>query len=167
MKAKDLMTKNPKTCEPDHNLICATQIMEEEDCGIVPVTEGNGDARVVGVVTDRDIALHLGAVNAKPSAVKVKEVMSTDLVSCAPNSEAEEISRRLQDAQVRRILVVDGDRLLGVIATADLARASGSGKGIGREVQRVVKSVSQEPSAPSRRPARPKPAGRSSSRPRA
>ena len=60
MKARDLMTSQPKTCEPDHDLTCAIRIMREEDCGIVPVTEGNGDARVVGVVTDRDIALFLG-----------------------------------------------------------------------------------------------------------
>ena len=56
MKAKDLMTKNPKTCEPGHDLLCALRIMKDEDTGIVPVTEGNGQARVVGVVTDRDIA---------------------------------------------------------------------------------------------------------------
>ena len=144
MKASELMTSDPRCCEPGHDLRCALRIMKEEDCGIVPITRGNGAARVVGVVTDRDIALHLGAVDRKPSEVRVEEVMTTDVVSCAPEDDAHEVSRRMQAAQVRRVLVVDGGRLAGVIATADLARATGSGRGVGEEVQRVIIGVSRE-----------------------
>jgi CBS domain-containing protein len=144
MNARELMTKDPRCCEPDHDLRCALRIMKEEDCGIVPVTRGNGAARVVGVVTDRDIALHLGASNQKPSDVRVEEVMTTDLVSCGPEEDDRAVSRKMQEAQVRRILVIDGGRLAGVISTADLARATGSGRGIGEDVQRVIVGVSQE-----------------------
>ena len=143
MKARELMTKEPRCCEPDHDLTCALRIMKDEDCGIVPVTRGNGAARVVGVVTDRDIALHLGAVDARPSDVRVEHVMTTDLVSCAPEDDTHQVSRRMQESQVRRVLVVDGDRLAGVISTADLARAS-SAKGVGDEVKRVIVEVSQD-----------------------
>ncbi len=144
MRARELMTKEPRCCEPDHDLRCALRIMKEEDCGIVPVTRGNGAARVVGVVTDRDIALHLGAMDAKPSDVRVEDVMTTDLVACAPEDDAHRVGQRMREAQVRRILVVDGSRLAGVISTADLARASGSGKGVGDEVRRVIVEVSQD-----------------------
>ena len=96
MKAKQLMTKDPKTCAPDHDVLCALRIMKDEDCGIVPVTEGNGHTRVVGVVTDRDIALYLGSVDKKPSDVQVRDVMSTDLVSCATGDEDSQISRLMQ-----------------------------------------------------------------------
>jgi CBS domain-containing protein len=143
MKAKQLMTRDPKTCEPDHDLVCALRIMKDENCGIVPVTEGNGHARIVGVVTDRDIALHLGSVDQKPSDVQVRDVMSTNLVSCAAGDDDSQISRLMQRAQVRRVLVCEDGRLQGVISTADLARATGSGRGIGEEIQRVIVDVSQ------------------------
>ena len=145
MKAKDLMTKNPRTCEPGHDLLCAVRIMKEEDTGIVPVTEGNGEARVVGVLTDRDIALELGSRDAKPSEVRVDDVMNTDVVSVRPDADVTEVSRRMQEAQVRRILVVDDGRLVGIISTADLARASARKEGqLGEEVESVIEKVSED-----------------------
>jgi CBS domain-containing protein len=144
--ARDLMTESPRTVEPDDDLAVAIRIMQEEDCGIVPVTEGNGDLRVVGVITDRDIALHLGSRDAKPSSVPVQDAMTTRVVSVGPDAEAQEISRRMQEAQVRRILVTDGGRLLGVISTADLARSAKKRgqKALGNEVERVIVGVSEE-----------------------
>lgn len=145
MKAKELMTKNPRTCEPGHDLLCALRIMKDEDTGIVPVTEGNGEARVVGVVTDRDIALELGSRDTAPSEVKVGDVMSTDVVSVRPDADVTEVSRRMQEAQVRRVLVVDDGRLVGIISTADLARASSRKDGkLGEEVESVIEKVSED-----------------------
>jgi len=146
MKAKDLMTPDPTTCKPSDNLKTVLGVMRKEDCGIVPITEGNGENRVVGVVTDRDIALALGERDERPSAVRVSEVMTTDIVSCEPDADVREVSRKMQDAQVRRILVVEGGRLLGVIATADLARAStqSSKDRVGEEVEKVMEKVSED-----------------------
>ena len=145
MKAKDLMTKNPRTCEPDHDLLCALRIMKEEDTGVVPVTEGNGQSRVVGVLTDRDIALELGSRDAGPSEVRVGDVMKTDVVSVRPDADVTEVSRRMQEAQVRRILVVDDGRLVGIVSTADLARASSRKDGqLGEEVESVIEKVSED-----------------------
>lgn len=143
MKARTLMTSDPATCQPEDDLHCAVRIMKVENCGIVPVTKGNGETRVVGVVTDRDIALFLGTTDARASTVKVEDVMSTSLVSCAPDADAHEVSRRMQDAQVRRLLVLEGRHLVGVISTADLARATGYGLGIGEEVKQIVVEVSR------------------------
>ena len=146
MKAKDLMTPDPTTCKPSDNLKTVLEVMRKEDCGIVPITEGNGENRVVGVVTDRDIALALGERDERPSAVRVSEVMTTDIVSCEPDADVHEVSRKMQDAQVRRILVVEGGRLRGVIATADLARAStqSSKDRVGEEVEKVMEKVSED-----------------------
>jgi CBS domain-containing protein len=144
MKARELMTKDPKTCERDHDLGCTIRIMKEEDCGIVPVTEGNGEARVVGVVTDRDIALHLGERDAKPSEVRVGQVMSIRLVSCSPDDDVKDVSRRMQESQVRRILIVEDGRLRGVVSTADLARAAAGETRMEKEVARVIEEVSEE-----------------------
>jgi CBS domain-containing protein len=147
MKAREVMTENPKTCAPDHDLACALRIMREEDCGIVPITEGNGEARVLGVVTDRDIALYLGSSDAKPSSVRVRDVMSTKLVACSPDDGVKDVTAKMQDAQVRRILVVEDDHLRGVISTADVARAqTGSGR-MEKEVGRLIERVS-EPGGP-------------------
>ena len=146
MKARDLMTPNPKTCAPDHELTCAIRIMKEEDVGIVPITEGNGDARVVGVVTDRDVALHLGDRDKKPSEVRVSDVMTRRVVAVEPNADVSDVSRKMQEAQVRRVLVVENGKLSGVISTADLARASSSSSRdrVGEEVERVMEKVSEE-----------------------
>ena len=145
MKAKELMTPNPKTCAPDHDLLCALRIMKAEDCGIVPVTEGNGDGRVAGVVTDRDIALFLGSKDKKPTEARVREVMTTNVVSVEPDADLEDVTRKMEDAQVRRVLVVEDGRLRGVISTADIARASTRSKKdrLEKEVGRVMEKVSE------------------------
>ena len=149
MKASEMMTRDPRTCEPNHDLSCAIRIMREEDTGIVPVTEGNGEARVVGVVTDRDIALALGERDATPSDVSVGDVMKSDVVSVNPDADVRDVSRQMQEAQVRRILVVEEGRLVGIISTADLARASAHKDGrLGEEVESVIEKVSEKGGSP-------------------
>ncbi|MEO8348346.1 MAG: CBS domain-containing protein [Acidobacteriota bacterium] len=149
MKAKDVMTPNPTTCKPSEDLRSVLRIMKSEDCGIVPITEGNGDGRVVGVVTDRDIALHLGANDSRPSEVRVSEVMMTNLVAVGSDADIREVSRKMQEAQVRRVLVTEGGKLVGVISTADLARASAhsSRDEMGEEVEKVMEKVSEDTGA--------------------
>lgn len=146
MKARDLMTSDPTTCRPSDNLKAVISVMRKEDCGMVPITEGNGEQRVTGVATDRDIALALGDRDEKPSAVRVSEVMTTKIVSCEPEADVHEVSRKMQEAQVRRILIVEGGRLLGVISTADLARAStqSSKDRVGNEIEKVMEKVSED-----------------------
>ena len=149
MKARDVMTPDPTTCKPSEDLRSVLRIMKSEDCGMVPIIEGNGGNKVVGVVTDRDIALHLGTNDSRPSEVHVSEVMTTDLVSVSPDSDIKEVSGKMQEAQVRRVLVTEGSRLAGVISTADLARASAhSGRDqMGEEVEKVMEKVSEDTGA--------------------
>ena len=109
--------------------------MRIEDCGLVPVVDGD---QLVGVVTDRDAALHLGTDDAKPSDVRVGKVMSSDVVTCEPDADVSEVSAKMEEAQVRRILVCDDGRLVGIISTSDLARRVGDA-----EVGRVIEKVSE------------------------
>ena len=152
MKASDVMTPNPTARRPEDDLKSVLEVMKQENVGIVPITEGNGEQRVVGVVTDRDIALYLGEGDRRPSEVRASETMTTDIVSVGPDADIHEVSRKMQNAQVRRVLVTEGKRLLGVIATADLARASASSDRdkVGEEVEKVMEKVSEDTG--SRRP---------------
>jgi CBS domain-containing protein len=145
MQASDLMTKNPRTCGANDSLRDALMIMKQEDFGIVPVTEGNGENRVVGVVTDRDAALKLGEKDQRPSDVRVSEVMSTGIVDVRPTDDVDDVARKMEAAQVRRILVTDGGRLLGVISTADLAR-----EGKSKLTGKVIEKISEAGPAPLR-----------------
>lgn len=138
MKARDVMTRDPKAVSPDQPVSEVLRIMRGEDVGIVPITEGNGAGRVAGVVTDRDIALYLGENDEKPSNVRVRDVMTTNVVRVAPEDDLSVVERKMEDAQVRRILVCDGDRLVGVIATADLARETKR-----KEVGRIMEKISE------------------------
>jgi CBS domain-containing protein len=146
MKAREIMTADPTTCSPEDDLAAVVEIMKSENCGIVPITEGNGDQKVVGVVTDRDVALYLGKKNVRPSDARASEVMTTDIVSVGPDGDVHDVSRKMQQSQVRRVLVTDGKRLLGVVSTADLARASSrsSTDKVGEEVERVMEKVSED-----------------------
>jgi CBS domain-containing protein len=146
MKAREIMTADPTTCSREDDLAAVVEIMKRENCGIVPITEGNGDQKVVGVVTDRDVALYLGKKNVRPSDARASEVMTTDIVSVEPDADVHEVSRKMQQSQVRRVLVTEGKRLLGVVSTADLARASSrsSTDKVGEEVERVMEKVSED-----------------------
>ncbi|HYK41120.1 MAG TPA: CBS domain-containing protein [Thermoanaerobaculia bacterium] len=136
MKARDVMTRDPKVVSADQLVSDALRIMRDEDVGLVPITEGNGQGRVAGVVTDRDIALHLGETDQNPSSVQVRDVMTTRIVRAAPDDDISDVSRKMEESQIRRILVCEGDRLVGVIATADLARDAKK-KDVGRVMERI------------------------------
>jgi CBS domain-containing protein len=138
MDARDLMTKNPRTCGANDTVRAVLAIMRDEDCGIVPITEGNGEGRVLGVVTDRDIALKLGEADERPSNIPASAVMTASVVSVTPEADLDEVTRKMRDAQVRRILVCENGRLLGVIATADLAREAKA-----KETGRVIEKISE------------------------
>jgi len=138
MQARDLMTNNPRTCAPSDTLRDAISIMRDENVGIVPITEGNGALRVVGVVTDRDVALKLGERDQRASDVPISEAMSTSIVQVRPDDSVDDVTRKMEDAQVRRILVTDNGRLLGVIATADLARAAKT-----KQTGKVIEKISE------------------------
>ena len=116
---QDVMTSNPTSVVADNPVVEAARIMKEKDVGIVPVVEGG---RLVGAVTDRDIAVRVVAEGKDPQSVRVREIASTDVVTVDPQQDLDEALRLMATHQVRRLPVVEGGRLVGIVAQADVAR---------------------------------------------
>ena len=125
MKVRDLMTDQPSTVGPDDPVADAATHMREEDCGAIPVTK---DAKLIGIITDRDIAVRCVAAGADPKTQKVSEIMSADPITVTPDTDADEAARIMAEFQVRRLPVVEDGKLLGIVVTAQLARRENAKK---------------------------------------
>ena len=124
MKAREIMTPNPAQVNPTDTLERVSQLMAEHDCGCIPVVNGDGQRSVVGVITDRDIAVRAVA-KGRPGTTMVSDIMTPDPQCCTPDDDIDRVERVMSDAQVRRVVVVDGgNEVVGIIAQADLARAA-------------------------------------------
>jgi CBS domain-containing protein len=144
MRAQDIMTISPACVTPDEKLRKAAQLMADSDCGCIPVVDAGDNRRVVGVVTDRDIAIR-GVAQGKGPDTKVADVMTADAECCLPDDDIETVERIMADRQVRRVVIVDDDGYcVGIVAQADLARASGKqGDVTKQDVARVVERISE------------------------
>ena len=139
MRVQDVMTKDPACVTPGATIREAAQIMQRENVGIIPVVEEKGDKRLVGVVTDRDIAIRVVAEGKDPQATKVDEVASREIVTVDPEQNLDEALRLMAQHQVRRLPVVEEDgRPVGILSQADVARA-----GDDAETGRVVQEISE------------------------
>lgn len=118
MRLRDLMTTDVRTCAPDTPLSDVARIMEEADCGFVPVVDGG---RVAGVITDRDIVLRAVARGRDIRTTTARECMTSPAVTVGPDTDAHAAADLMADKQIRRLCVVDGGRLVGVVALGDLA----------------------------------------------
>ena len=141
MKVRDIMTAKPASCSPQDSLSRAAQLMEKNDCGCIPVVDSE---RVVGVITDRDIAVR-GVAHGRSSDTQVSELMTSTTLSCSADSDVNEVERIMADEQVRRVLVLDDDgHCVGIVAQADVARAADRGDGVqDAEVGRIVERISE------------------------
>jgi CBS domain-containing protein len=117
---RELMTKDPRAVQSGATVMEAARLMRDEDAGIVPVVDGD---KLVGTVTDRDIAIRVVAEGKSPDAVTVGEIASRELVTIDPQQELDEALRLMARHQVRRLPVVEEDgKLVGIVAQADIAR---------------------------------------------
>jgi CBS domain-containing protein len=133
------MTKEPSCCLPGDSVSTAARIMKQQDVGPVLVVGDHTGMRLVGIVTDRDIALEVVADGRDPYSTRVDSVMSANLVTVTEDDEVEEAMKLMAEYQVRRIPVVDSDgRVVGIIAQADLARL-----GEDEQVGDLVEEISQ------------------------
>ncbi len=123
MKAKDIMTKKPKCVTPETSVREAARLMKEQDVGVLPVVERDGSDRLVGIVTDRDIATRHVAESHDSSSCPVREVMTSSVRTARENDDIDDVMDLMGKEQVRRIPVVD-DRgsLVGIVAQADIVR---------------------------------------------
>jgi CBS domain-containing protein len=120
VKARELMSAQPACCTPNDTVQEAARLMRECDCGCIPVVEDKESNRLVGVITDRDIACRCTA-EGKGSNTPVREAMSRDPNSCGPDDDIGAVERIMAEDQVRRVPVIDDrGRCIGIIAQADL-----------------------------------------------
>ena len=116
---RELMTSNPETVETSATVLDAARIMRDHDVGIVPIVDGD---RLVGTVTDRDIAIRVVAEGKDPQSTTVETVASRELVTIDPQQDLDEALRLMAQHQVRRLPVVEEDgKLVGIVAQADVA----------------------------------------------
>lgn len=119
MKIRDLMTTNAITCSPETNLAMAAGLMWDNDCGLLPVTDG--DEKVIGLVTDRDICIAVATRHRLASDIPVSEVISGQVHACAPQDEIKEVLQTMRQAKVRRLPVISEDgKLQGVVSISDI-----------------------------------------------
>lgn len=139
MQAAELMTSEPAFVTPDDTIHQASQLMVECDCGAIPVVDNPIDKRLLGVVTDRDLAVRAIAHGKGPDT-RVVEVMTKEVRTCRPDDDIAKIEAIMVKKQVRRVPVTDEDgSLVGMISQADLAlngRAA-SDSDVGRVVERI------------------------------
>lgn len=122
MKVKDVMVSEVKTCRPDMNLAAVAQVMWANDCGAVPVL-GEKD-QVLGMITDRDICLAVGSRNKAAADLTVFDVKPnpTELFTCAPEDDIHTALKTMREQGVRRLPVVNGEKLRGILCLNELTR---------------------------------------------
>lgn len=132
----EIMTSKVCAIDADKPVAYAAKMMRDEDVGLAPIVESD---RLVGTLTDRDIAIRVVAEGRDPESTLVREVASTDLVTVDPQQGLDEALRLMAEHQVRRLPVVEEDgRLVGVLAQADIARQADD-----RKTGEVVERISQ------------------------
>jgi CBS domain-containing protein len=123
-EVREVMTAPPETVATTAMVSEAARIMRDRDIGDVIVTEND---RPVGIVTDRDIALRAFGTGTDPSSARVRDVMDGELVTIAPTETVEEAMRRMRQLDIRRLPVVEGARVVGIVSLGDLSRLPGAG----------------------------------------
>ena len=138
MKAQDIMAKNPRSVTPRTPIQEAARLMKTEDVGALPVVESEGSRRLVGMITDRDIAIRVVAEGAASSNSSVRDVMTSNITTSAPGDSVQDVMELMGREQVRRIPIVDKGELVGIIAQADIVREADD-----KRAERTVEKISE------------------------
>jgi CBS domain-containing protein len=120
--ARDIMTPNPTSCTEDLTAADAARHMADQGVGAIPVC--NADGRLSGVVTDRDLTVQVIAAGLDPQATKLADLLDgSEVVTIGADDSVEDAIRTMKDHAVRRLPVIDGTELVGMVSQADIARA--------------------------------------------
>ena len=140
MKIRDVMTPNPRTVSPNDTIQAAARVMQTEDTGAVPVVEGG---HVLAVVTDRDIVVRVVAEGGSYSS-RVGDIATKGVVCVAPDMSTREASELMSEHQIRRLPVVENDRLVGIVSIGDLAVKDGKDSRWGDTLQSISEGVKEK-----------------------
>lgn len=131
---EQIMTHDVTTCQLEDTLIDVAKQLRANDIGSMPVCQQS--QQLIGMVTDRDLAIR-GYGMDKPGTTKVQEVMSDHLVSAHPTMTVQEASKIMAEHQVRRLPIVKGDKLIGIVALGDLALEEQSDLAAGHALEEI------------------------------
>ena len=120
MRVKEVMTKGIRIAEPEEKLSHAAKKMRTQNIGALPVVE---DRKLIGMITDRDVAIRAVGANKDPAVINVREIMSDECFWCAENENLEDAVRIMEQNQVRRLPVMnDNKEIVGMLSLEDVAR---------------------------------------------
>ena len=137
MKAKDIMTANPSVVTPEMSVQEAARLMEREDTGVLPVVESKTSRRLVGILTDRDLALRVVA-EGKVSA-QVRDAMSTGAQTARPDDSLKDVMDLMAREQVRRIPIIDETgAVVGIVSQADIVL-----EGDDKRAEKTIEAISK------------------------
>jgi len=138
MQARDIMTTDPASVTPDTPVNEAARLMKDQNVGMLPVVDTEQSDRLVGVVTDRDIAIRHVAEGHNSGSCPVREAMTERIATCSPDDDVDDVMNLMAREQVRRIPIVDErGSLVGVVAQADIALQNGDRKAAARTVEKI------------------------------
>ena len=142
MKISEIMTSDPELIDPNASIREAAKRMKNEDIGALPVGEND---RLIGMVTDRDIAMRGVAEDRAPESTTVRDVMSEKIFYCFEDDDIEAAARCMAENQVRRVPILNRDkRLTGIVSLADIAQT-------GEDCEKTALEGVSEPSSEARR----------------
>ena len=119
MKVREIMSKDIASLRTDESIERAAQLMKQYSCGSIPVCTQD---KVIGIVTDRDIAVRCVAEGKNVSQQKVSDVMTNDVVFGSPEMEVSDAARLMSDRQIRRLPIVENNNLIGVVSLGDISQ---------------------------------------------
>jgi len=140
MNCEALMTKNIIFCLPDDTVIKAARMMRDSNIGSIPIVDNEENRKLMGIITDRDLAIRVVGEGGDVKTIKVKEVMTKNMVTCHAMDDTKKALDLMADHQLRRIPVIDDNlRVVGIIAQADIATRLNQPE----KTARVLKEISE------------------------
>jgi CBS domain-containing protein len=130
---KDVMTREVDYCTPLDNVYEVAVKMKNDNVGIIPICEND---QIIGVITDRDIVVR-GVAERHPGSTKVTDVMSEKLITGTPDMTIEEAANIMAEHQIRRVPIVENNRLVGIVSLGDLAVNSSSANDAGHALEEI------------------------------
>jgi CBS domain-containing protein len=139
MHIRDVMTPDPRCVTPNDSITDAARIMRDEDTGAVPVVE---DGKPVGILTDRDIVVRVVAEDGQLNR-PVREIVTSGVLSASPDMSTREAAELMSEHQIRRLTVIENDRLVGIVSLGDLAVKEGRDSRVGDALQHISEGVKE------------------------
>jgi CBS domain-containing protein len=137
---EDVMTSNPTCCLPTDNVAKVAELMKRENIGSVPVIENDQTRKLIGIITDRDLALRIVGEGRDAKSARVEAVMTRKVVACRADDDLQRVLEAMSKHQLRRIPIVNNEnKIVGIISQADVATRVNQPE----KTAEVVKDISQ------------------------